>query len=102
MLVEGSWRYLSPSKVGSAVRSRRLKKLLATHREYWDQSAPMQFQNSQPSVFALIGDLSDGDLIYWVWPKADGIEPELWQYFGQSETRYRNLSSYIASILEGS
>jgi hypothetical protein len=62
----------------------------------------MQFQNSQLSVFALIGDLSDGDLIYWVWPKADGIEPELWQYFGQSETRYRNLSSYIASILEGS
>ena len=99
-LVESSWRYLSPSEIKSAVKSTRVKKIVASHREYWDDSAAMQFPNSQLSVFAFIGHPDDGDLLYLVWPKADSVEPAVWEYFGQSETRYKDLSAYIAKLLE--
>lgn len=102
ILVESSWKYLSPSAIKSTVKRAKLKEIVAAHREYWDESAPMKFPNSQLSVFALIGDLNDGDLIYLVWPKADSVEPELWEYFGQAETRYKDVCSYITSLLEGS
>jgi hypothetical protein len=91
MLVEESWKYLSCSERQATVRNRRLRSIVATHREHWDNSAPMQFPNAQLSIFALIGDLDDGDLIYLVWPQPTCVEPEIWSYVGQSETRYKTL-----------
>lgn len=99
-LIESSWKYLSPSAIKSAVENSRVKEVVEAHREYWDDSAPMQFPNSQLSIFALIGHPDDGDLIYLVWPKTDIVEPEVWEYVGQSETRYKDLSAYITSLLE--
>ena len=96
-LVESSWKYLSPTDIKVAVKSSAIKKIVRTHREYWDDSAPMQFQNSQLSLFALIGHPDDGDLIYLVWREAETAEPELWEYFGQSETRYQDLEDYLAA-----
>ena len=99
-LIESSWKYLSPSDIKSIVKLGKLREIVDAHLEYWDGSAPMQFPNSQLSVFALINDLDDGDLIYLVWPQTDSVEPEVWEYFGQSETRHKDLTAYLASLLE--
>ena len=99
-LIENSWKYLSPAEIRATVKGVRLKAIVASHREYWDESAPMKFVDSQLSVFAVINNLDDGDLIYFVWPTTDSAEPELWEYFGQSETRYEDLGAYLEKILE--
>jgi len=99
-IVENAWVYLTPAAIPRTVKSAAFKKTLAAHREYWDESAPMQFPNQQLSLFALIGeDLADGDLIYLVWPQEDAKEPELWEYFGQSETRYKDVAAYLEARL---
>lgn len=99
-VVEGSWKYLSPSMIKSTVKLAKVKEIVASHREYWDDSAPMIFSDSSLSVFSLIGDISDGDLIYLVWPQEDSTEPELWEYFWQSQTRYKDLCAYVTALME--
>lgn len=99
-LMEGSWKYLSPEKIQSVVRAASIKTIVAAHREHWDESAPGKFQDSQLSIFGLVGSVDDGDVIYFVWPETGGVEPELWEYFGQSETRYKDIVSYIASLMK--
>jgi hypothetical protein len=64
-------------------------------------SAPAQFPGAQLSLFAIIGHPDDGDVIYWVWPRPDKGEPQLWQYFGQSENRYKSLGKYLETRLNG-
>jgi hypothetical protein len=98
-VVEGSWKYLAPSELRLTVKRRKVRGVVAAHREDWDDSAPMQFASVQLSVFALIGDLVDGDIIYLVWPKAEAVEPEVWSYFGQSETRHKDLVAYVTWLI---
>jgi hypothetical protein len=100
----GQWRgvdpcgtWLSLPEMEQVWTNRRMQKHIRTLREHWDESAPHQFPAERLSLLAL--SRSQGDQVYLVWPKNQAAEPEVWCYFGQSQTVYRNFREYVKWML---
>ncbi len=74
----------------SAVRDRKVRKTVNELRDYWDDSAPARFENSQLSViFSTIGES-----IFLAWEK-EGKEPRVYWYRDQSEEQFKDLNDYL-------
>lgn len=65
---------------------------------HWAGSAAAVVPGERLSILS-VRSLDDGDLAYLVWPERDGPEPAVWEYAGQSESRFDDLAAYLRHLL---
>jgi hypothetical protein len=92
--------FLSAKEMADLSKKKRFQEIYRAQAQHWSGSAPATVPPERLSVFS-VRSLDDGDLTYLVWPEREGGEPALWQYAGQSETRYAHLVDYLNYLCEG-
>ena len=92
-IVNSGQVWLAAKEVAKATRSRRIRGHHKARREHWEDSAPMRFEDSELSLFAMTPDAPE-DVIYFVW-KPEATEPELWDYHGMSERKFKDLEAFL-------
>ncbi|MDO1517274.1 MULTISPECIES: hypothetical protein [unclassified Neisseria] len=94
----GNWmdigeQFLGIEELKKLIASKNFQKWLRSMRENWEGSAPNLYQDDQLSVFSII-DKNNGNYSLLVWIENE-TEPEVWRYFGQSEQKFKNLTTYF-------
>ncbi len=74
----------------------RIKENQIAARNNWDNDASSLFKNNRLSLFA--GSESTYERIYLLWLDSE-IEPEIWVYDCNGESRYKNLESYLNAYI---
>ena len=85
--------WLGAKEVATATKSLGIRRHHKSRREQWEGSAPMRFEDSDLSLFGVSPE-SPEDVVYLVW-RPGVTEPELWNYHGMSERKFKNLESYL-------
>ena len=87
--------WLSVSQMSSVAQNRMFRRHFASKSEHWDNSAPATISKNRLSVFG-VSSHAEGDYTFIVWPdKPNVVEPAIWRYEGQSETRFANLEKFL-------
>ena len=96
----GRWRrfdevWLSVKQMETVARNRDFKRHFKAKQQHWNESAPAVIPPDRLSVFS-VSSHAEGDYTFLVWPDSSRVvEPELWRYHGQSESRFKNLEAFL-------
>ncbi|MDA3804474.1 hypothetical protein [Clavibacter sp. CT19] len=90
-----TWTFPSLKESRAIISRRTFSQAVAAHEGHWEGSAPAQFDRGRLSLCAF-ASLADGDLAYLVWGEEQ--EPEVWAYFGQSETRHESMLHFVECL----
>ena len=87
--------WLDPNQIALSMADDELNIYHTSLRDHWENSAPMRFKDKDLTLFG-ITDGCPEYRVYLVW-KTEGEEPEVWEYFGFDENKYKNLEKFFES-----
>ena len=91
----GQDTWLDPNQMALSMADDELNIYHTSLREHWEKSAPMRFKDKCLTLFGITDGLPE-NRVYLVW-KTEGEEPEVWEYFGFDENKYKNLEKFFES-----
>jgi hypothetical protein len=90
-----AWSFPSARQAERLHRSKAIRAAYASHRDSWDESAPMRLLADQLSIFGVL-DAEDCNVAYLDW--SAGIEPKVWAYTDASEHQYVDIAEFITTL----
>lgn len=87
-------KWLSVREISKQINSKKIRKVFDSLKNHWVNSAPAIFREDQISIFG-ISRGNENDITFLVWNQEDEQEPQIFRYFGQSESIFANLNAFL-------